>query len=132
MLRLTPGIDTHTFEAVSTGKVDSKFGSALETGQAEEITVFTLKQNHVELVGFHCHLGSQIFAEDVFERGADIMIKFASDMKIKYEFVTKELDLGGGYGVKYTADDPELDIDKKISEVAQVVKEKCLEYSRCV
>ena len=129
LLRLTPGIDTHTFEAVSTGKVDSKFGSALETGQAEEITVFTLKQNHVELVGFHCHLGSQIFAEDVFERGADIMIKFASDMKIKYEFVTKELDLGGGYGVKYTADDPELDIDKKISEVAQVVKEKCLEYS---
>ncbi len=128
LLRLTPGIDTHTFEAVATGKVDSKFGSAIETGQAEEITVFTLKQNHVKLVGFHCHLGSQIFAEDVFERGADIMIKFASDMKVKYGFVTKEIDLGGGYGVRYTVDDPELDIEKKIREVARVVKEKCLEY----
>ena len=60
LLRLSPGIDPHTFEAVSTGRVDSKFGSAIETGQAEEITCYTLAQPHVELVGFHCHIGSQI------------------------------------------------------------------------
>mgnify|MGYP004568719159 CR=1 FL=1 len=62
LLRLTPGIDPHTYEEVSTGKVDSKFGSAIETGQAEEITLRTLAQPHVELVGFHCHVGSQVFA----------------------------------------------------------------------
>lgn len=70
LLRLTPGIDPHTYEEVSTGKVDSKFGSAIETGQAEEITLRTLAQPHVELVGFHCHVGSQVFGEDVFERAA--------------------------------------------------------------
>ena len=61
LLRLTPGIDPHTYEAISTGKVDSKFGSPIETGQAEEITAFTLKQPHIELMGFHCHVGSQVF-----------------------------------------------------------------------
>ena len=70
LLRLTPGIDPHTYEAIATGKVDSKFGSAIETGQAEEITLRTLAQPHVELVGFHCHVGSQVFGEDVFERAA--------------------------------------------------------------
>ena len=57
LLRVTPGIDPHTYEAVSTGKVDSKFGSAIETGQAEEITLFTLRQPHVELWASHCHVG---------------------------------------------------------------------------
>ena len=97
LLRLTPGIDPHTYEAISTGKVDSKFGSAIETGQAEEITVYTLGQPHVELVGFHCHVGSQVFAEDVFERAAVIMLEFIADMEKKHGFVTRQLDLGGGY-----------------------------------
>ena len=81
LLRLTPGIEPHTCEAIATGKVDSKFGSAIETGQAEEITLFTLRQPHVELVGFHCHVGSQVFAEDVFERAAVIMLEFAAHME---------------------------------------------------
>lgn len=122
LLRLTPGIDTHTFEAVSTGKVDSKFGSAIETGQAEEITVETLKMPHVYLAGYHCHLGSQIFAEDVFERGAVVMLEFISDMKKKYGFDCEKLNLGGGYGVRYTENDPILDIECKIKAVANVVK----------
>lgn len=123
LLRLTPGIDTHTFEAVSTGKVDSKFGSAIETGQAEEITVETLKNEHIHLAGFHCHLGSQIFAEDVFERGAQVMLEFIADMKAKHDFDCEQLNLGGGYGVRYTEADPVLDIATKIDEVAKVVKD---------
>lgn len=128
LLRLTPGIDPHTYEAIATGKVDSKFGSAIETGQAEEITVFTLKQEHVELVGFHCHVGSQVFAEDIFERAAAVMIQFAGEMKEKYGYITKQLDLGGGYGVRYTEDDPELDIDTKVKQVSEAVKEACIKY----
>jgi diaminopimelate decarboxylase len=58
LLRLTPGIDPHTYAAVATGKVDSKFGSAIETGQAENITRVALSLPHVELCGFHCHVGS--------------------------------------------------------------------------
>ena len=125
LLRLTPGIDPHTYEAVSTGKVDSKFGSAIETGQADEITRYTLNQSHIELAGFHCHVGSQVFAEDVFERAAAIMLKFAAEMKRKYGYITQQLDLGGGYGVRYVDSDPFLDVDKKVSEVAAAITDSC-------
>ena len=125
LLRLTPGIDPHTYEAISTGKVDSKFGSPIETGQAEEITAFTLKQPHIELMGFHCHVGSQVFEEDVFERAAVVMLKFVAEMKEKYGFITPELDLGGGYGVRYVDTDPYLDIETKVGQVAEAVKKAC-------
>lgn len=128
LLRLTPGIDPHTYEAISTGKVDSKFGSPIETGQAEEITVFTLKQPHIELMGFHCHVGSQVFEEDVFERAAVVMLKFVAKMKEKYGFITPELDLGGGYGVRYVDTDPYLDIETKVGQVAEAVKKACKDF----
>ena len=129
LLRLTPGIDTHTYEAVATGKVDSKFGSAIETGQADEITRQTLQKEHINLVGFHCHLGSQIFDEDVFERGAEVMLRFIASVRDKYGYTAAQLDLGGGYGVRYTEADPELDIATKIREVADRVKKICAELS---
>ena len=129
LLRLTPGIDPHTYEAIATGKVDSKFGSAIETGQAEEITAFTLQQPHVELVGFHCHVGSQVFAEDVFERAAVIMLEFIATMREKLGYLARQLDLGGGYGVRYLDTDPALDIPCRIGDVADVVHETCRRLS---
>ncbi len=125
LLRLTPGIDPHTYEAVSTGKVDSKFGSAIETGQAEEITLLTLRQPHVELAGFHCHVGSQVFAEDVFERSAVIMLEFIARMERVHGYQARQLDLGGGYGVRYVDSDPRLDVDAKVAQVAAAVKGAC-------
>ena len=125
LLRLTPGIDPHTYEAIATGKVDSKFGSAIETGQAEEITVFTLAQPHVELMGFHCHVGSQVFGEDIFERAAVVMLEFVADMKAKHGYLAPQLDLGGGYGVRYVESDPYLDVDTKVGQVAAAIKETC-------
>ncbi len=125
LLRLTPGIDPHTYAAVSTGQVDSKFGSAIETGQAEEITRHALSCAHLRLDGFHCHVGSQVFDSDVYLRAADIMLHFVADMKDKLGFVTTELDLGGGYGVRYTEADPVIDIGANIHQVAQAVKDLC-------
>lgn len=125
LLRLTPGIDPHTYEAVSTGKVDSKFGSAIETGQADEITAYALSLAHVDLYGFHCHVGSQVFDSDTFLRAAAIMLQFVAQMKEKYAFVTRELDLGGGYGVRYLSSDPEIDIAENIKEVGKEVKAQC-------
>ena len=118
-------IYTHTYEAIATGKVDSKFGSAIETGQAEEITVFTLAQPHVELMGFHCHVGSQVFGEDIFERAAVIMLEFIAAMKEKHGYMAQQLDLGGGYGVRYVESDPYLDVDTKVSQVAAAIKAAC-------
>lgn len=125
LLRLTPGIDPHTYEAVATGKVDSKFGTAIETGQAAEIVKFTLAQPHVELVGFHCHVGSQVFAEDIFERAAVVMLEFIAEMRDTLGYTAKMLDLGGGYGVRYVESDPYLDIETKVDEVAAAIKETC-------
>ena len=125
LLRITPGIDPHTYEAVATGKVDSKFGAALETGQASEFVKFTLTQPHVALEGFHCHVGSQVFGEDVFERSAVVMLEFIAEMKEIYDYTAKVLDLGGGYGVRYVDSDPYLNIEEKIGEVAAVVKTTC-------
>lgn len=122
LLRLTPGIDPHTYEAVATGKVDSKFGSAIPTGLAEEITRYTLSKKNISLKGFHCHVGSQVFDSEVYLASAEIMISFMADMKAKYGFITEELDLGGGYGVRYTENDPVIDIGENIKLVAGVLK----------
>lgn len=122
LLRLTPGIDTHTYEAVSTGKVDSKFGSSIETGQAEEMVCHVLSLEHISLEGFHCHIGSQVFDSDTFIRSSEIMLEFIADMKKKYSYEAKILDLGGGYGVRYIEKDPEIDISDNIRQVAMSVK----------
>lgn len=127
LLRLTPGIDTHTYAAVNTGLVDSKFGVAIETGQASETVKMILRQPHIELTGFHCHVGSEVFEEDVFERSAAIMLTFIADMRSRLGFVCRELDLGGGYGVRYVADDPHVNIAEKIASVAATVKKLCAE-----
>ena len=125
LLRLTPGIDPHTYEAIATGNVDSKFGTAIETGQAETIALETIKMPHIDLRGFHCHVGSQVFAEDVFERAAVVMLEFIAVMKEKHGFTALELDLGGGYGVRYTEDDPVMDVGAKVTQVAETIKSTC-------
>lgn len=122
LLRLTPGIDPHTYEAVATGKVDSKFGAAIETGQAEALFQYARTLPNVTLVGFHCHVGSQVFDEDVFERAGQIMLEFVALLRNRYGFATQQLDLGGGYGVRYCESDKQVDIEQRIGEVASSLK----------
>ncbi len=122
LLRITPGIDPHTYEEVATGKVDSKFGSAIETGQAEAITRTALSLPGVCLNGFHCHVGSQVFDSDVFLRTSDIMLTFLAQIKEKIGYVANELDLGGGYGVRYLDTDPYLNLASSITQVADYIK----------
>ena len=118
LLRLTPGIDPHTYEAVSTGKVDSKFGAAVETGQAMELVKLALAQPHLKLLGLHCHVGSQVFGEDVYQRTIDIMAAFLAEIRDETGAVLEELNLGGGYGVRYTEEDEAIDIPARLREVA--------------
>ncbi|MBQ9131139.1 MAG: diaminopimelate decarboxylase, partial [Clostridia bacterium] len=125
LLRLTPGIDPHTYAAVATGDVDSKFGSAIETGQAEEITAYALTLKHVHPSGLLCQVGSQVFDSDVFLRAAAILLGFMALVKDRYGYVTEELDLGGGYGVRYLEEHPEIDIAANILEVGKAVRTQC-------
>ncbi|MBE7023829.1 MAG: diaminopimelate decarboxylase [Ruminococcaceae bacterium] len=125
LIRITPGIDPHTYDAVATGKVDSKFGSAIETGAAMEITRLAISKKNISLYGFHCHVGSQVFDSDVFFKSSDVMLGFIAETERILGFKTKELNLGGGYGVRYVETDPVIDIADNIAQVARVVKEKC-------
>ena len=129
LFRVTPGIDTHTYEAVNTGKVDSKFGFPIETGAAMDITKYALTKENIDLAGFHCHVGSQLFESSVFIRSAEIMLQFIADVKSTLGFEARELDLGGGYGVRYTENDPTIDIEDNIRQVAEYFKEKCKELN---
>jgi len=122
LLRITPGIDPHTYAAIATGKVDSKFGSAIETGQAEEITRTALSLKNIKLCGYHCHVGSQVFDSDVYISTATVMLKFVADMQEALGFKAEQLDLGGGYGVRYICEQPKIDIYENIMQLGAFMK----------
>ena len=125
LLRITPGIDPHTHRAVVTGNVDSKFGSAIVTGQALDIVSKAISTQGVDLIGLHCHIGSQIFDIEPFSDAADIMVRFISEIKEKLGFEIRELNLGGGLGVAYTEDDPQISYADSIEKIAKIVRSFC-------
>jgi len=125
LLRITPGIDPHTFEAVNTGRVDSKFGAAIETGQARKITEYTLTKEHIKLCGFHCHIGSQIFESKPFCDAAKIMLRYIKEIKNDLSFTSEYLNLGGGFGVPYLETEPHLNLGQVIAEISLVLKDEC-------
>ncbi len=129
LLRITPGIDPHTYEAVATGKVDSKFGNAIATGAADAIVIAALAAEHVNLKGLHCHVGSQVFGEDVFERAAWVMVEYMAHVQRDYDYTLAELNLGGGFGVPYVVGEEPLDIRAKVANLAAAVKAACAEYN---
>ena len=125
LIRITPGIDPHTYEKVATGKVDSKFGFSIETGLADEIVKKVLEKKNIILKGFHCHVGSQVFDSEVFIDSANVMIDFIKYVKDKYGYLAEELNLGGGYGVRYVESDKNIDIYENILVLSKYIKEKC-------
>ena len=125
LLRITPGIDPHTHKAICTGSVDSKFGSAIETGQAMEIVKLAISQKGIQLAGLHCHIGSQIFDIEPFAEAADIMVRFIAEIKEALGYEIAELNLGGGLGVRYTESDPVIDYADAIRQIAAVVTDFC-------
>lgn len=129
ILRVTPGIDPHTYDAVATGKVDSKFGVPIETGQAEEFYRYAAALPHLQIEGLHCHVGSMVFDEDVYERTALIMLEFAAKLYHEYGFVTRILDLGGGYGVRYRESEGVVDIPSRISALAGFMRKSAEKLS---
>ncbi len=124
ILRLTPGIDPHTYSAVATGKVDSKFGIAIETGQAEEFVTEAVNFKNIQIVGYHCHVGSQVFDEDgdVYIDASSIMMEFFAKMYHELGVKATILNMGGGFGVRYTDNDPNVDIEENIKKLSVHIK----------
>ena len=127
LLRLSPGIDPHTHRAVVTGNVDSKFGVAIETGQAIEFVKAALECKNINLEGIHCHIGSQIFDKYPFTDAAAIMLDFALEVKNILGHSFKKINLGGGIGVRYVKEDPDIEIDEIMGQIKNELDKLVLE-----
>ena len=127
LFRIKPGVDAHTHDFIRTGQIDSKFGFALETGEAKEIFEIASNCKNVEIVGIHCHIGSQIFECNPFIEAAEIMVKFMADVKENFGIKLSQLNLGGGMGIRYTENDDPIGYDCYIEEIASTVR-KCTEH----
>lgn len=127
-MRIKPGVDAHTHDFIRTGQIDSKFGFALETGEAMEAVKKTFQYNNVELTELHCHIGSQIFDIDPFVTAADIMMDFIGSIKAQTGHLITELNLGGGFGIRYSAADKPTAYDDYMNAVSKAVIAKSAQY----
>jgi diaminopimelate decarboxylase len=105
LLRLSPGIDAHTHDYRKTGILDSKFGFPISTGQAEEAVRQALATPSIELLGFHAHVGSQIFELAPYQETIEVVLDFAADMNDRHGVELREFSPGGGWGIAYTPED---------------------------
>ncbi|MFD1707092.1 diaminopimelate decarboxylase [Siminovitchia sediminis] len=126
LLRVTPGIEAHTHDYILTGQEDSKFGFDLENGQAETALAVALESGYLNVLGTHCHIGSQIFETSGFIHAAKKVLEKLSEWKNEYQFTPKVLNLGGGFGIRYTEEDkpllPEQYVEELITEVRKETK----------
>ncbi len=123
MFRIKPGIDAHTHSFIQTGQIDSKFGVALENGEAFDLIQKAIGMHNIKLTGLHCHIGSQIFEIEPFCKAAEVMMDLIGDLKEQLGIEIDELNLGGGYGIMYTEKDDPIAYDQYIQHVSEVVKE---------
>ena len=128
-LRITPGVDAHTHQFIRTGQIDSKFGITLENGDALRVIGDVLKLEHVALKGLHCHIGSQIFEADPFVYTVQIMLQLMADVRDRFGVTLTELDLGGGFGIRYKESDTPLNCGDYMRTVSSAALE-CAEKLR--
>jgi len=127
LFRIKPGIDAHTHDFVKTGQIDSKFGVALETGEATDIIKKAINTPNVKYCGIHCHIASQVFEAEPFCEAAEVMMNFIKEIKDTLGVETKELNLGGGFGTAYTDKDEPIEYDKYMEAVSEIIHKKAKE-----
>ena len=125
LLRITVGLDPHTLAAINTGRVDSQFGVPIETGQAARFVDIALKTSNIDVIGFHSHIGSQIFEATSFCDQVDRLLSFACSVRDELGFVASTFNLGGGFAVPYVEGDEKIDIAANIAAIAQHLQEGC-------
>jgi diaminopimelate decarboxylase len=131
-IRLTPGIQAHTHESISTAHEDVKFGFSIASGAAWEAIEKIVQLPELELKGVHCHIGSQIFGTESFEIAADRLLKFMARYRDAYQSELPELDLGGGYGIAYLPNEVTVEPADVIPTLGRAVREAAAKYSLAV
>ncbi len=124
LLRITPGVEAHTHDYIRTGQIDSKFGFTLPNGQALAAIQRVKELPGLEFRGLHCHIGSQIFELEAFGQAVAVMLELAAAAKAATGLITAELNMGGGLGIYYTAEDKPRTIREYADVILGRVKEK--------
>jgi diaminopimelate decarboxylase len=128
LLRITPAVDPHTHEYIQTGKVDTKFGLGIGTGAAMRGVKRALSLKNLRLHGFHSHIGSQILDAHFFEMGAELAVAFIKAVAEETDFEAKELNLGGGLGIKYVSEHQPPTKDEFAEVLVNAVKRACAKH----
>lgn len=123
LLRVTPGVEAHTHDYITTGQQDSKFGFDLMNGQADQAFQQVYKNEFIELLGLHCHIGSQIFETIGFKVAAEKLITKMIEWENTFDYACTVLNLGGGFGIKYTEQDTPLEPSIYVKEMVIAVKD---------
>lgn len=121
LLRLTPGIEAHTHDYISTGQDDSKFGFTVSNGTALQAIKLALSKSNYRLLGIHSHIGSQIFETTGFVGAVQVLGEFLINVRKETGYAVKVLNLGGGFGIRYTAEDDPLPAEQYIAEITAEV-----------
>ncbi|ANY71877.1 diaminopimelate decarboxylase [Paenibacillus ihbetae] len=122
LLRLTPGVEAHTHEYISTGQTDSKFGFDIGNGSAFEAVKLAAAQNNLQLIGIHSHIGSQIFEVEGFQMAVSRVAEFAAKVKADLGVTFKVVNLGGGFGIRYVDGDTPLHVSDYVKAITDAVK----------
>ncbi len=129
LLRVTPGIEAHTHDYILTGQEDSKFGFDLQNGQAAEALQKAMNSEYLDLLGVQCHIGSQIFETTGFLLAARKIFSKLHEWKETYSFESKVLNLGGGFGIRYTSEDEPIPASQYVKEIIEEVKKQASAFS---
>ena len=122
IVRVCPGIEADTHAYIQTANEDSKFGFNIRNGAAAEATKLALSLEHVELTGFHCHIGSQIFELESYREAVRVMFEFLGDIRNELSFTARELDMGGGLGIAYTVYDQPATVGQYATALAEAIR----------
>lgn len=122
LLRVTPGIEAHTHDYITTGQEDSKFGFDLMNGQADEAFSQAMQAERLNVLGLHCHIGSQIFETSAFRLAAEKLVGKMAEWHEKHGYTCSVLNLGGGFGIRYTEEDTPLEPSVYVKEMIEAVK----------
>ncbi len=118
-------MSAHTHAHIQTGHLDTKFGFPIATGDAERAVSQAMQTPGLELVGLHCHIGSQIYEPESLADAAAVLIAFAAEMRDRHGFVLRELSPGGGWGVPMTDEDPEAPVEPYIAALTAAIVDTC-------